>query len=372
MDIRDRIRGSLIGGAAGDALGYPVEFMMLDEIRNKYGESGITEYELTNGKALISDDTQMTLFTANGILYGMTRLAVRGIMGPIQDYIYNAYLNWYSIQNGLEIGEFERVSWLCDVPELSESRAPGITCMSALARGKKGSRLKPINSSMGCGGIMRVAPIGLYNCFSPHNAFTIAGEVAALTHGHRMGYLPAGALAYIINSIVFDNTDLKTAIRKCVDYTRMNYDSEESRDICLWMDKAVALSGSRTDIENIKEYEKYDHCGDKGGGWTGASALYISLYSAVTYEHDFDKAIACAVNHSGDSDSTGAITGNIVGAINGYDSISEKWKTDLEIHDVIIEIADDLYKGEPAHPYAFAEEDMDWYQKYIDIERVQH
>ena len=66
------IRGSLIGGAAGDALGYAVEFDSYHRIIDKYGEQGITEYELTNGIAQISDDTQMTLFTANGMLMGLT------------------------------------------------------------------------------------------------------------------------------------------------------------------------------------------------------------------------------------------------------------------------------------------------------------
>ena len=55
--------------------GYPVEFWTAREIFNTYGEEGITKYELdpVSGIALISDDTQMTLFTANGILFGMTR-----------------------------------------------------------------------------------------------------------------------------------------------------------------------------------------------------------------------------------------------------------------------------------------------------------
>ena len=68
MGMLDRYRGCLIGGAAGDALGYPVEFMSLDSIISRYGQSGIISYELKNGIAEISDDTQMTLFTACGIL----------------------------------------------------------------------------------------------------------------------------------------------------------------------------------------------------------------------------------------------------------------------------------------------------------------
>ena len=64
----DKIRGCLLGGAAGDALGYPVEFLSARGMKVRYGEEGITEYSLRQGIAVISDDTQMSLFTANGLL----------------------------------------------------------------------------------------------------------------------------------------------------------------------------------------------------------------------------------------------------------------------------------------------------------------
>ena len=74
-NIKDRIRGSLIGGAIGDALGYPVEFVTYNQIRNSYGDEGITKFQLNSkGVAEISDDTQMTLFTANGLLFGYSRM----------------------------------------------------------------------------------------------------------------------------------------------------------------------------------------------------------------------------------------------------------------------------------------------------------
>lgn len=60
----DKYRGCLIGGAAGDALGYAVEFLDDSAIFSRYREKGITQYTLRNGVAEISDDTQMTLFTA--------------------------------------------------------------------------------------------------------------------------------------------------------------------------------------------------------------------------------------------------------------------------------------------------------------------
>ncbi len=98
MRSQDKFRGCLIGGAAGDALGYAVEFMQERSIFRKYGEHGITDYELTNGTALISDDTQMTLFTANGLLLGMTRGMAEGVGGPDPFYIGLCYKDWLQTQ----------------------------------------------------------------------------------------------------------------------------------------------------------------------------------------------------------------------------------------------------------------------------------
>ena len=83
MSKLDKIRGCLFGGTVGDALGYPVEFMGEKAIFSQYGDKGIQEYKLdpVSGKVLISDDTQMTLFTANGLLVGDTRGHTRDIQG---------------------------------------------------------------------------------------------------------------------------------------------------------------------------------------------------------------------------------------------------------------------------------------------------
>jgi ADP-ribosylglycohydrolase len=60
----------------------------------------------------------------------------------------------------------------------------------------------------------------------------------------------------------------------------------------------------------------------------------------------FEDAMIAAVNHDGDSDSTGAITGNILGAAIGYDAIPDFYKKGLEMYDLILHMADDLYRGE--------------------------
>ena len=68
------------------------------------------------------------------------------------------------------------------------------------------------------------------------------------------------------------------------------------------------------------------------------------MYCSLRYQNDFSKGIIAAVNHNGDSDSTGAVTGNILGALYGYDAIENKWKDNLELIDVIMKVSDDLSK----------------------------
>lgn len=82
-----------------------------------------------------------------------------------------------------------------------------------------------------------------------------------------------------------------------------------------------------------------------GGGWVAEETVAIAIYCALTYFENFERAMIAAVNHAGDSDSTGAVTGNLLGAAIGYDAIPQFYKDDLELHDVILHIADDLYLG---------------------------
>lgn len=91
-------RGCLLGGAIGDALGGPVEFLSYNEILNEYGKDGIQDLVCSESeKAEITDDTQMTLFTAEGILRSETRGREKGIC-HVPSVVYNAYLRWLSTQ----------------------------------------------------------------------------------------------------------------------------------------------------------------------------------------------------------------------------------------------------------------------------------
>lgn len=369
----DPIRGSLFGGAVGDALGYPIEFLWESEIFSTYGAQGIQEYTLDkkSGKALISDDTQMSLFTANGILVADTRSAMDGTDCVPHRCVADSYMDWLLTQEQSfdrvcrMPWEFtkERISWLLDVPELYSRRAPGTTCMSALKGKHRGSMDHPQNNSKGCGGIMRVAPLALrYNCQGDLKSLDREGAaIAAITHGHPLGYMSAAALVHIINRIIY--TEHKMTLKEIVLEARdamaeLFSDEPYLGALVRIMDLAVALSENKDkDLDNIHKL---------GEGWVAEETLGIAIYCSLKYQDDFSAGVTAAVNHSGDSDSTGAVTGNILGALCGYEAIEEKWKRDLELSDVILEMADDLCCGCQINEYSH-DKDPYWTRKYIQM-----
>ena len=347
--LQDRIRGSLIGGAIGDALGYPVEFeYSFKAIQHLYGERGITRLDThqrwlmaedQTGKAVFSDDTQMTLFTANGLL-NSKRFGMPGIVG-----INNAYIEWYFTQTRGDTCPYNDC-WIARIPEMNARRAPGNTCMTALESILR--MRKPNNNSKGCGGVMRVAPIPLYAAVNGRIAIEdsdrLAGDAAELTHKHPLGYIPAALMAHIIYRLVTDNAptllSLKMYIHEGLEIIARLYaqHSSDAKYMGELADKAISLADNdRSDVENIEAL---------GGGWVGEEALAIALYCVCRHFENFENALIAAVNHAGDSDSTGAVTGNILGAAIGYEAIPKFFLDDLELKDVIIHMADDLYRGE--------------------------
>lgn len=369
----DPIRGCLFGGAVGDALGYAVEFIEDYAIFERYGAEGITEYALdkVTGKALISDDTQMTLFTANGLLVGDTRGCMRGIQGWPRGYVALAYQDWLYTQTGSYENRAERGcnqrSWLCDVPELYARRAPGNTCLSALSEAARDGHVddyiaNPKNDSKGCGGVMRIAPLALNYQIAIETLDMEAAQIAAITHGHSLGYMPAAVLCHIINRIVFPG-EQKMCLKEIVIEAKKTAEKifkgdnhlKELTDI---IDRAIVLSENDfDDLENIRAL---------GQGWVAEETLAIAIYCSLKYVDDFSKGIIAAVNHSGDSDSTGAVTGNILGALVGYEAIEDKWKKDLECADVILEVADDICYGCQMSEYS-SYHDAPWVLKYMDM-----
>lgn len=358
--IKDKYKGCLYGGAIGDALGYPIEFRSAVDIFTIYGENGIQYYELFHGKALISDDTQMTLFTAIGLLKGYTRLRLRGIMGTWQSYVELAYKDWLITQNGTyKTANMYCKSWLLNVKEMYSCRAPGNTCMSALMAKKCGSVSKQINNSKGCGGMMRVAPVGLYLPKHSENIAEIdriGAEIAAITHGHPLGYIPAAAMVHIISRCTFSDMSLEKIVTEAIETVVAIYKSKPHIDeFERIMNKAIHLTHQDlNDLEAIREI---------GQGWVAEETLAIAVYCTLKYPNDFVKAVTTSVNHGGDSDSIGAVTGNIIGAYLGRQHIPDEFIEPLELKEVISEIAVDLFEDCKIREYGDYQDDK-WYSKY--------
>lgn len=344
MEMEERFKGCLLGGAIGDALGYPVEFMSLNQIKHTYGEKGLRDLILSkeNHRAIISDDTQMTLFTTDGLIWANERLTEDITGSYAGSGTYQSYLRWLYTQTG-EIkdkalldkfsyeAEYKKGTSILDMKELFSRRAPGNTCLSALESGEMGTLEHPINHSKGCGGVMRVAPVGLFFHKNPETAFQTGAEIAAITHGHPTGYLAAGAFAMIISEIL-NGKSIETSIKSSVDILKRYAGHEETLAA---IEKAVELS--MTDVSSEKAIREI------GEGWIAEEALAIALYCALK-ESDFENALIMSVNHDGDSDSTGAICGNILGAILGVKGIPVKWLEEIELGSFIETMSDRLFE----------------------------
>ena len=347
MDKRyNKIAGSLIGGAVGDALGYQIEFS------SNIKEKQVTRFDKIG---IISDDTQMTLFTAIGFIWRETRLCTKGIAMEPVDAIHLAYLDWLETQTGEKYNNMP-ISWIKNIPNLNVKRAPGNTCISALESGKMGTIEDPINNSKGCGSVMRVAPIGLYG-MTPKLSGKLASQAGAITHGHPLGIIPCYVLGSMINYIVNENSKiidaLNNALKDLKEYKK--FDEENMNIFLSLVDKAIKLSKeNKSDIESIKQL---------GEGWVAEEAFAIAIYSCLKYCNNFEDAVVCAVNHDGDSDSTGAIAGNIIGASLGLESIPKYYLDNLELKDTILEVAHDLSIDVPVND--FSGKNKEWFNKYL-------
>lgn len=376
----DKYRGCLLGGAAGDALGYAIEFDREEAIAARYGSHGIRDYQLDErGLAPFSDDTQMTLYTANSLLCSLAALSAHTSSGaptaidaqassgaptssdapalapatlpspaalaayaPAQ--MAQFYVEWmYTQVSPYPLAEPK--AWISSLPELFASRAPGVTCMNACEAMANGA--KAVNNSKGCGGIMRMAPVGLINTcpsFSGVELQCLGAQLAELTHCHELGWMPAGVFAHIVSLLARDEA---SSVREAATQALNTLPEAFPNAHYLGQLQELLRYTLRLADSDIPDLEAIHALGE---GWVAEEALAIGLLCSLRHEDDFAGAITSAVNHGGDSDSTGAIAGNIVGAHLGLAGIPRRYLEHLELRDTISKIADDLFTGPQASP----------------------
>jgi ADP-ribosylglycohydrolase len=269
----------------------------------------------------------MALFTAEALVRARRRLDTRRIDHAV-DELWSAYRRWLVTQGEGADGEDgdDGRGGLVDEPLLRHRRAPGNTCLSALVGAEPGFVDLPVNDSKGCGGVMRVAPVGLV-AVRP-SGLGIASS--ALTHGHPSGYLAAGATADVISRLRMGQ-GLRAAVEAAVEAVSAWPGHEETTGA---LRQALALA----EEEPVPTPEAVATLGE---GWVAEEALAIAVYCALTGA-TFEAAVLAAVNHSGDSDSTGAVTGNLLGAAGGRAVIPESWIAALEERAVVERAAEEL------------------------------
>jgi ADP-ribosylglycohydrolase len=362
--LHDRVRGCLLGGALGDQLGSGVEFLSLEEIRRRFGAAGVTGPSPAYGREAgrVTDDTQMTLFVAEGLVRAEAVRRERSAAADPLVPLAHAHLRWLHTQGAVAASvERGRVDgripsgdgpsaepivsgWLVTETWLHQARAPGRTCLSGLRALPRDPPVPARNGSKGCGGVMRVAPVGLAR--PPHaGPAALAYDIAGLTHGHPTGRIAAAGLAQIVSEVLAGR-DFAEAIASASNVLRRWPGHEETLDA---IDLAVVLARrSRTAggpaPEAIEEL--------LGGGWIAEEAIGIALCCAMIAEAGVEAGTAPdeafragalrAVNHSGDSDSTGAIFGNLAGARFGDTALPPDWVSDLEGRATIEAVAEDL------------------------------
>jgi ADP-ribosylglycohydrolase len=325
------VAGSLFGLAYGDAIGKPTEFLAVASIIERYGPDGPRDLPGRN-TALVTDDTQMALAVADGLLAALDAgpLTAASFEPPVRD----RFLRWL------------------DSPD--NNRAPGMTCLNAcrsMADGKSWLDASVIGSK-GCGANMRVTPIALPGGLSDDDRAGAAQLQAAMTHGHPTA-LAASELTMFAVRWALDGatlTDLPPMLRDRCESQRTVYRSD-------WLSTLSDRSGPDAgewiasgwddclhvldllDRALARPNRAADPCLTTGAGWIAEEALATALHCVLLYPHDPVSTLARAATTSGDSDSIAALAGAITGAAHGMAAWPAVWQERIEYADELTRIS---------------------------------
>ncbi len=306
--MNEKLIGSFWGLALGDALGKPVEFKSIEEIREIYGEDGIQALEKN---ANWTDDTEMTMAITKALL----RLGKVEKFKDLNDDII-----------GHTFAE-EFIKWL-DNP----GYAPGVTTTGSVrflkAHGPERWNEGGKNDSKGCGTVMRAAPLGIWFANSLTSElplidgsyhellFTVSKIQSEITHGHKAATAAALAGSYAVALAISGIPPVKmiNPIEKYCNYIHPDFANAMQR---LKTSLTKRKDGTfKTDLEALTFI---------GQGWVGEEAFAMAVYAAIQYSDDLKMCLRISVNHDGDSDSVGCIAGSILGAFHGISFIPKDW-----------------------------------------------
>jgi ADP-ribosyl-[dinitrogen reductase] hydrolase len=302
--MRERYLGSLLGLAAGDALGTTLEFQPPGSFTPLQDMIGGGPFRLEPGQW--TDDTSMALCLAESLL------ECRGFDPADQ---MERYLRWY------RDGYLSSTGRCFDI---------GNTARQALERFER-TREPYCGStdpwSAGNGSIMRLAPVPLFFSQNAREAMARSGESSRTTHGAAAAVDACRYLGALLVGAV--NGVGKEALLAARHSPIPGY--WEAHPLVAEIDTIAAGSFKRKAPPEIK-----------GTGYVVRS-LEAALW-AFYHTDTFRAGCLLAVNLGDDADTTGAVYGQLAGSYYGEQEVPEGWRSGLAHRELIESLAEQLYQ----------------------------
>ncbi|MFD7229586.1 ADP-ribosylglycohydrolase family protein [Streptomyces sp. NPDC059881] len=330
QDFRARVRGCLLGGAIGDALGAGVAELSVDDIRAAHGPDGVADFVPAYGRrGAVTAATQLTLFTVDGLIRAQVRRDT-GAWHPPTD-VHRAHLRWAATQRDWGPDERRKDNgWLAREEWLYARRDPAPACLTGLGDESLGTLDKPKNpTARDSGALVRSAPFGLLVGWEPQLVCQLAVECAAQTHGHPTAYLSAGAFAVIVHGLARGET-VDGSVQRALSLLTPRPGHQPVTDAL-----KQALGAVRQGIPSPARIAAL------GNPENAEDALAVAVYCTLVSE-DIRHGLRLAVNHDGPSHTTATLCGALLGALHGETALPPAWLAELEGRATVLELADDF------------------------------
>lgn len=358
---RSAYRGCLLGMAVGDAMGYSVDGKSWAQIQEDYGPNGLMGYDLVNGYAEITSNTQLAAYSCNGLLIALTRGQMVGKMAPPVKYVGLSSREWVASQRPWGRPE-KTFCWLLRQSAMNRRHCLDTRIMDTLSRKELGTMDAPINSFSGPAALTGAVAAGLFmgqGRMEQEEIDLLGGEIVALSHGSPAAFLSGVALAHMVSRCLYHpEVSMTLVVNETCQLLKNKFGHRYSQCYEVTNNLQMALSLAADPRMSPVEALERLRCGNAPEVLAGA------VYTVITGGLNFDTAMITAVNHSGRSAAVGAVAGALLGLRLGEEALPGFYVECLEPAEILSELADDMYEGCPMEMGSKLF-DLDWDRKYI-------